>query len=67
MRAGSAESEDSNQRLLFFTEIEPINIIYKRHSASFYDLVIEILAIVGGTVATLGIVNSFSHFLFGVK
>jgi len=49
------------------TEIEPINIIYRKHDPRVYDLVIEILAIVGGTVATLGIVNSLSHFFFGIK
>ena len=30
-------------------------------------MIIEILAIVGGTVATIGIVNTFSHFIFGIK
>lgn len=52
---------------MFMTEIEPINIIYRKHQTHFYSLVINILAIVGGTVATLGLVNSFSHFLFGIK
>jgi hypothetical protein len=49
------------------TEIEPINIVYRRHDAAVYDLVRQLLAIVGGTVATIGIFNSISHFLFGIK
>jgi hypothetical protein len=32
-----------------------------------YDLVVHLLAIVGGTVATIGIVNAISHFIFGIK
>lgn len=52
---------------MFMTEIEPINIIHRRHYPHLYDLVIEILAIVGGTVATIGIVNTFSHVIFGIK
>ena len=34
---------------------------------SFYELCVDILAIVGGSVATIGVVNSISHFLFGIK
>lgn len=60
-------SDDPIEGVMFMTEIEPINIIYRKHQAHFYSLVINILAIVGGTVATLGLVNSFSHFLFGIK
>jgi hypothetical protein len=52
---------------MFMTEIEPINIIHKRHYPRLYTLVIEILAIVGGTVATIGIANSLSHFIFAIK
>ena len=34
---------------------------------SFYDLCIDILAIVGGSVATIGVLNAISHFIFGIK
>jgi hypothetical protein len=60
-------TDDPFEGVMFMTEIEPINIIHRKHYPRLYDLVIEILAIVGGTVATLGIVNSFSHFLLGIK
>jgi hypothetical protein len=49
------------------TEIEPINIVYKKHLPRFYDLLLEILAIVGGTVATIGIFNSLSHYFLNIK
>jgi hypothetical protein len=52
---------------MFFTEIEPINIVYKKHEPQLYELIRQLLAIVGGTVATIGIFNSFSHFLFNIK
>lgn len=52
---------------MFMTEIEPINIVYKKHNPSVYELVRQILAIVGGTVATIGIFNSISHFFFNIK
>jgi len=68
LRSGIVEIEDDPfEGVMFMTEIEPINIIYRKHDPRVYDLVIEILAIVGGTVATLGIVNSLSHFFFGIK
>ena len=60
-------SGEPTQRVMFMTEIEPINIVYRRHDAAAYDLVRQLLAIVGGTVATIGIFNSISHFLFGIK
>jgi hypothetical protein len=52
---------------MFMTEIEPINIVYKQHNPSLYELIRQMLAIVGGTVASIGIVNSLSHFLLGIK
>lgn len=52
---------------MFMTEIEPINIVYKKHEPALYDLARQILAIVGGTVATIGIFNSVSHFFFNIK
>lgn len=52
---------------MFMTEIEPINITYRKHDPAIYELVRQILAIVGGTVATIGIFNSISHFFFGIK
>jgi hypothetical protein len=53
--------------MMFLTEIEPINIIYKKHDPQVYELVRQLLAIVGGTVATIGIFNSLGHFLFNIK
>lgn len=67
IRSGWTFSHDATQKAMFMTEIEPINIVYKQHSPSLYDLIRQMLAIVGGTVATIGIVNSLSHFLFGIK
>jgi hypothetical protein len=32
-----------------------------------YELAVDILAIVGGSVATIGVINSISHFLIGIK
>lgn len=52
---------------MFYTEIEPINIVYRESDPTAYDLVVQLLAIVGGTVATIGILNSLSHFLFRIK
>lgn len=31
---------------------------------TLYDLCVDILAIAGGSVATIGVVNSVYHFLF---
>jgi hypothetical protein len=68
LRSGVVQLEDDPfEGVMFMTEIEPINIIYRKHEPKLYDLVIEILAIVGGTVATLGIFNSLSHFLLNIK
>lgn len=68
MRSSVAEIDDDPfEGVMFMSEIEPINIIHRRHYPKLYTLVIEILAIVGGTVATIGIANSLSHFLFGIK
>ncbi len=67
MRAGQAECYEPFQEIHFYTEIEPINIVYKKEDPSLYNLAVNILAIVGGTVATIGIVNSISHFLFNIK
>lgn len=49
------------------TEIEPINIVYRKHEPILYDLIRQILAIVGGAVATIGIFNSLSHFFMSIK
>ena len=32
-----------------------------------YELSVDILAIVGGSVATIGVFNLISHFFFGIK
>ena len=52
---------------MFMTEIEPISIVYKKRPRNGYHLIISMFAIVGGTVATLGIVNSVSHFLLKIR
>lgn len=52
---------------MFMTEIEPINIVYRKHEPAIYELIRQLLAIVGGTVATLGIFNSISHYFFKIK
>jgi hypothetical protein len=49
------------------TEIEPIHIVYRKRNPKFIDLIIELLAIVGGTMATLGLINLASHHLFSIK
>ena len=67
LRAGTTWSTEPFPKLMFMTEIEPINIVYKKHEPQIYELVRQLLAIVGGTVATIGLFNSFSHFLFGIK
>jgi hypothetical protein len=68
LRSSVAEiPEDPFEGVMLMTEIEPITIIHRRHYPRFYTLVIDILAIVGGTVATIGIANSLSHFLLGIK
>lgn len=67
IRSGSTFNLEPTQKAMFMTEIEPINIVYKKHEPSVYELVRQILAIVGGTVATIGIFNSFSHFFFNIK
>lgn len=41
--------------------------MYTRSKMTWYDLSVDILAIVGGSVATIGVINSISHFLFGIK
>lgn len=53
--------------LEILTEIEPITIMYTRNDMTWYDLSVNILAIVGGSVATIGVVNMLSHFLIGIK
>jgi hypothetical protein len=67
LRAGSTWSNEPFPKLMFMTEIEPINIVYRKHEPQLYELVRQLLAIVGGTVATIGLFNSFSHFLFNIK
>ncbi len=67
LRSGSASAQEIITKVMFFTEIEPINIIYKKSNPNTYDLIVHLLAIVGGTVATIGIVNSLSHFFFKIK
>jgi predicted RNA-binding protein associated with RNAse of E/G family len=47
-----------------YTEIEPITIVYTKNNMTFYDLAVDILAIAGGSVATIGVLNAFYHFLF---
>ena len=47
--------------------MEPINIVYTKSEMTVYDLCVDILAIVGGSVATIGVFNSLSHFIFGIK
>lgn len=49
------------------TELEPINIQYTRSVMTWYDLSVDILAIVGGSVATIGVINALSHFIFGIR
>ena len=34
---------------------------------TFYELCVDILAIAGGSVATIGVINSVYHFLFAGK
>lgn len=67
IRSGNSFNHEPTQKAMFMTEIEPINIVYKKHDPSVYELVRQILAIVGGTVATIGIFNSISHFFFNIK
>lgn len=67
LRAGSSWTNEPFPKLMFMTEIEPINIVYRKHEPELYELVRQLLAIVGGTVATIGIFNSFSHFLFNIQ
>jgi hypothetical protein len=31
---------------------------------TFYDLMVDILAIAGGSVATIGVINAIYHYLF---
>ena len=67
LRAGSSWSNEPLPKMMMMTEIEPINIVYRKHAPQLYQLVRQLLAIVGGTVATIGLFNSFSHFLFNIK
>jgi hypothetical protein len=67
IRSGSSFNHEPTQKAMFMTEIEPINITYRKHDPSIYELIRQILAIVGGTVATIGIFNSISHFFFNIK
>ena len=67
LRAGSAFPNEIVPKLQFSTELEPINIVYQKKQMSVYELSINILAIVGGSVATIGVLNSISHFIFGIK
>lgn len=53
--------------LEIYTDIEPINIVYTKNNMTFYDLCVDILAIAGGSVATIGVLNAFYHYLFGIK
>lgn len=67
LRSGSVRTYDQSPKLEIQTEIEPIHIVYQKYEMSFYELAIDILAIVGGSVATIGVFNALSHFLFGIK
>ena len=67
LRAGNAGANTQAPKLEIFTELEPINIVYRKAEMTVYDLCVDILAIVGGSVATIGVFNSIGHFLFGIK
>lgn len=66
LRSGSAGTF-SSPLLEIFTELEPINIVYTKNDMTFYDLCVDILAIAGGSVATIGVFNAVYHFLFKVQ
>jgi hypothetical protein len=67
LRSAMGPNENALPEIKFLTEIEPIHIVYRKEDASFYDLVVSILAVVGGSVATIGIFNSVSHALLGIR
>ena len=67
LRAGSSGTNEPFPKLMMMTEIEPINIVYRKHEPQLYEFVRQLLAIVGGTVATIGLFNSLSHFMFSIK
>lgn len=67
LRAGSATPNEIVPKLQFSTELEPINIVYKKDEMTLYELSVDILAIVGGSVATIGVFNLISHYFFGIK
>jgi hypothetical protein len=56
--------EELPQHWEIYTELEPINIVYTKNNMTFYELCVDILAIAGGSVATIGVINSLYHYLF---
>ena len=68
LRAGKAvNKQELFPYMQILTELEPINIQYTRSVMTWYDLSVDILAIVGGSVATIGVINALSHFIFGIR
>lgn len=69
MRSGVTEIFDNEPiaAVMFMIEIEPIHIIYRKHSPKIINLVIEMMAIAGGAMAAIGLLNAASHLLFGMK
>jgi hypothetical protein len=64
LRSGNAAARTESPALEIYTEIEPINIVYTKNNMTFYDLMVNILVIVGGSIATIGVINTFYHYLF---
>ncbi len=64
LRAGNTYSRGVAPTLEIYTELEPINIVYTKNNMTFYELCVDILAIAGGSVATIGVINSLYHYLF---
>lgn len=41
--------------------------MYTKNNMTFYELCVDILAIAGGSVATIGVINGVFHYLFAGK
>jgi len=41
--------------------------VYTKNNMTFYDFCVDILAIAGGSVATIGVINTLYHYLFSKK
>ena len=67
LRSGNTPDHEITQSVKFLTEIEPINIVYSEEKSSAYDFFRQLLAIVGGTVASIGLINSVSHYFFRIQ